>query len=123
MHALNLCIGYGIGLKENVRNMYIPDPNDKEGKVCIKKKVVVTEGGAFPEGGAVIRKLRALNNVFASSRSPERIAKLKEVQTFYKFPQLAAMIDIDVRVASTVKLFRRSIINHPAFNAFSRRQT
>ncbi|KAL3667592.1 hypothetical protein V7S43_007146 [Phytophthora oleae] len=33
MHALNLCIGYGIGLKENVRNMYTPDPNDKEGKV------------------------------------------------------------------------------------------
>ncbi|KAL3666654.1 hypothetical protein V7S43_008284 [Phytophthora oleae] len=102
--------------------MYTPDPNDKEGKVCIKKKVVVTEGGAFPkEVLFVIRKLRALNNVFASSRSPERIAKLKEVQTFYKFPQLAAMVDIDVRVASTVKLFRRSIVNYPAFNAFFQR--
>ncbi|KAL3667593.1 hypothetical protein V7S43_007147 [Phytophthora oleae] len=31
------------------------------------------------------------------------------------------MVDIDVRVASTVKLFRRSIVNYPAFNAFFQR--
>ncbi|KAL3659236.1 hypothetical protein V7S43_015814 [Phytophthora oleae] len=77
--------------------------------------------GAFPEGGAVIRKVRALNNIFASSRSPERIAKLKEAQTFYNFFQLGAMVDIDVRIASTVKLFRRSIVNYPAFNAYFQR--
>uniref|UniRef100_H3H8J3 Uncharacterized protein n=1 Tax=Phytophthora ramorum TaxID=164328 RepID=H3H8J3_PHYRM len=115
MHALNLCISYGIGLKENVRNEYM---KDERTKLFVKKRVVVTQGGAFPEGGAVIRKLRNLNNFFASSKSPERIARLRDVQKFHKLPQLAALIDIDVRVASTIKLFRRSIINYPAFQAF-----
>uniref|UniRef100_H3GMY1 Uncharacterized protein n=1 Tax=Phytophthora ramorum TaxID=164328 RepID=H3GMY1_PHYRM len=115
MHALNLCISYGIGLKENVRNEYM---KDERTKLFVKKRVVVTQGGAFPEGGAVIRKLRNLNNFFASSKSPERIARLRDVQNFHKLPQLAALIDIDVRVASTIKLFRRSIINYPAFQAF-----
>ncbi|KAL3674049.1 hypothetical protein V7S43_000001 [Phytophthora oleae] len=95
MHTLNLCIGYGIGLKENVRNMYVPDPKANEINEYIKKKVAMTKGGSFPEGGVIIRKLRLLNNFFASSRSPERIAKRKEVQKFYKLPQLSAIVDID----------------------------
>jgi len=112
MRALNLCIGYGIGLKENVRNVYVLDP---ETEVYVKTRRVVTEGGAFPEGGVVIRKLRALNSYF---KSPERVARLTEVQQFHKLPDLAALIDVDVRVASTIKLFRRSIINYAAFRAF-----
>ncbi|KAL3658150.1 hypothetical protein V7S43_016781 [Phytophthora oleae] len=115
MHALNLCIGYGIGLKENVRNEYVLDPSTK---LPVKKKVLVTKRGAFPEGGKLIRKLRALNNFFASSRSAEIIARLKQVQKFHQLHELAAMVDIDVRVASTIKLFRGSIVNYAAFQAF-----
>ncbi|KAG1708730.1 hypothetical protein DVH05_022355 [Phytophthora capsici] len=66
----------------------------------------------------LIRKLRTLNNFFSSSRSSERIARLKQVQIFHRLPELATLVDVDVRVASTVKLFRRSIINYPAFQAF-----
>ncbi|KAG6949998.1 hypothetical protein JG688_00014379, partial [Phytophthora aleatoria] len=33
-------------------------------------------------------------------------------------PELAAIVDLGVRVASTIKLFRRSIINYRAFKAF-----
>jgi hypothetical protein len=29
MHLLNLCIGYGIGLKENIRHTYTKDPTTK----------------------------------------------------------------------------------------------
>ncbi|ETM41676.1 hypothetical protein L914_12568 [Phytophthora nicotianae] len=97
MHVLNLCIGYGIGLKENVRNEYILDSKTSD---FVKKR------------------LRALNNFFASSRSSERIAHLKQVQMFHRLPELATLVDADVRVASPVKLFRRSIINYPAFQAF-----
>ncbi|EGZ24662.1 hypothetical protein PHYSODRAFT_325756 [Phytophthora sojae] len=115
MHALNLCIGYGIGLKENVRNEY---KNNPKSEAYVQTRTVVTKGGAFPEGGNVIRKLRALNNFFASSKSPERVARLKDVQKFHKLPQLAALVNIDVRVASTIKLFQRLIINFSAFQAF-----
>ncbi|ETI43532.1 hypothetical protein L914_11067 [Phytophthora nicotianae] len=52
MHALNLCIGYGIGLKENLRNDYVLDPKSQ---TFVKKRVVVTMGGAFPEGSALIQ--------------------------------------------------------------------
>ncbi|GMF80514.1 unnamed protein product [Phytophthora fragariaefolia] len=114
MHALNLCIGYGIGLKENVRNVYKLDPKTQ---IYAKTRVVVTEGGAFPEGGKIIRKLRALNNFFAN-KSPERAASLIEVHKFHKLPQLAPLVDVDVRVTSTIKLFQRSIVNYPAFQTF-----
>ncbi|OWZ01430.1 hypothetical protein PHMEG_00027181 [Phytophthora megakarya] len=101
MHALSLCLGYGIGLKENTKN-----------------KKVVTEGGEFKEGGRVIRKLRALNLYFGSTKSPQRIARLKEVQRLFKLPQLAALIDVDVRIGSVIKLLQRSIINYAAFKAY-----
>ncbi|ETK83623.1 hypothetical protein L915_11233, partial [Phytophthora nicotianae] len=91
---------------------------DPKSQTFVKKRVVVTMGGAFPEGSALIQKLRALNNFFVSSRSSERIDRLKQVQQFHKLPVLAALVDVDVRVASTIKVFRRSIINYPAFQAF-----
>ncbi|KAE9246389.1 hypothetical protein PF004_g4832 [Phytophthora fragariae] len=75
-----------IGLKENVRNVYKLDPKTQ---IYAKTRVVVTEGGAFPEGGKIIRKLRALDNFF-TSKSPERGARLIE----------------------------RSIVNYPTFQAF-----
>ncbi|KAL3662394.1 hypothetical protein V7S43_012721 [Phytophthora oleae] len=112
MHALNLCIGYGVGLKENMRSMQEIDPKTKCG---VKRSVVVTQGGEFQEGAQVIRKLRALNKYFASSKSPQRIDGLKQVQKFHKLPQLAALIDVDVRVAFVVKLLQIYIVNYPAF--------
>jgi hypothetical protein len=110
MHALNLCIGYGTGLKE-----YVKDPKTN---TFVKRRVVVTKGGSFPEGGVIVRKLRAINHFFASSRLPERVARLTNVQKFHTLPVLAALIDVDVREASTIKLFRRSIVNYAAYQAF-----
>ncbi|POM64623.1 Hypothetical protein PHPALM_19819 [Phytophthora palmivora] len=54
IRSLNRCIGYGIGLKK-----YPIDPKTNQ---AVKNRVIVTDGGPFPEGGAVIRKLRALKN-------------------------------------------------------------
>eukprot|EP00644_Phytophthora_capsici_P002823 jgi/Phyca11/124945/e_gw1.55.260.1 len=46
---LNLCIGYGIGLKDNIQTNIV---------------TIVTPGGSLEKGGEVIQKLRNLNNHF-----------------------------------------------------------
>ncbi|KAG6963290.1 hypothetical protein JG688_00008205 [Phytophthora aleatoria] len=99
MHCLSLCIGYGVGLKENTITRTVMDPLTK---VKFKKREVVTTGGAFPEGTAVIRKLRSVNKYFASTQ-------------MRGLPQQGGLIDVDVRVASVVKLFQRSIVNYTAY--------
>ncbi|KAG6966960.1 hypothetical protein JG687_00004543 [Phytophthora cactorum] len=105
MHCLNLCIGYGVGLKENVIYRVVTDPVTK---AKMKKRVFVTEGGAFPEGFAVIRKLRALNKLFTNTVAVQRGHKI------------SGPIDIDVRVESVVKLFQRSIVNYTAYQWYFR---
>jgi hypothetical protein len=60
----NLCIGYGIGLKKNVHNLY---ELNSEMEAYVKTRRVDTEGGDFTEGSVAIRKLRALNNFLSSS--------------------------------------------------------
>jgi hypothetical protein len=117
MHCLNLCIGYGVGLIENVQTRLTEDPVTKE---KVKERVFVTEGGQFREGACVIRKLRALNKYFASSTAVQRGHRLAEVQRFEGLPELGGMIDVDVRVASVVKLFQRSIVNYTAYESYFR---
>jgi len=112
MHRLNLCIAYGIGLKENTRTASEVMPATGE---RIKVTRVVTKGGALREGRAVVKKLRALNNFFSTS---QRIHRLQSLQSAHGFPRLAAMTDVDVRVGSTCKVMKRSIVNYPALNAF-----
>jgi hypothetical protein len=70
IYILNLFISYGIGMKENLRT------RKADGGIGSIVKEVVTEGGALPEGVAVIRKLHALNNNFST---PKRIDQLKKI--------------------------------------------
>ncbi|OWZ14566.1 hypothetical protein PHMEG_00011940 [Phytophthora megakarya] len=91
MHCLNLYIGYGVGLKENTRKITIVNPITKE-KI---KREIVTEGGEFREGHNLI-----------------------DLQTLHNLPVLSGIIDVDVRVASVVKLFQRSIVNYLAYQRY-----
>ncbi|ETK79010.1 hypothetical protein F441_15373 [Phytophthora nicotianae CJ01A1] len=88
MRLLNLCIGYGIGLKDNIQTV---------------------------TGGNVIKKLRNLNNHF---RSPKQREALKNIQAALSYPELEPLTDVDVRVANTCKLIRRSVVNYSAFEAY-----
>lgn len=76
---------------------------------------MVTKGWALPEGRRVITKLHALNNHFSTR---ERLSKLANVQIERRLPQLRPVVDVDVRVASTCKLMRRSMLNFHAYRAF-----
>jgi hypothetical protein len=115
MHMLNLCIGYGIGMKENTRIRSLIDGDSNKTK---KARCVVTEGGALPEGASVIRKLRALNNFF---NSPQRVDRLRKLQDSLCLPTLKTVVDVDVRVASTCNLMKRSLVNYPAYKAYFRK--
>jgi hypothetical protein len=112
MHILNLCIGYGIGMKENVRTTKTTDPTTG---ATTSVKSFVTDGGALPQGADVIRKLRALNNYFCT---PKRREKLALIQDAHSLPVLAPLLDIDVRVGSACQLMRRSIVNYTAMKLF-----
>ncbi|KAG3168355.1 hypothetical protein C6341_g11335 [Phytophthora cactorum] len=68
MHCLNLCIGYGVGLKENVIYRVVTDPVTK---AKMKKRVFVTEGAV------------------------QRGHKLTEVQQLHGLPEISGPIDID----------------------------
>ncbi|KAG1697093.1 hypothetical protein DVH05_017479 [Phytophthora capsici] len=109
---LNLCIGYGIGLKDNIQT------NSVWNAACHswdKVVTIVTPGGSLEKGGEVIQKLRNLNNHF---RSPKQRNALKKIQEALSYPELDPMTDKDVRVAYTCKLIRRSVVNHAAFEAY-----
>ncbi|GMF34809.1 unnamed protein product [Phytophthora fragariaefolia] len=112
MHCLNLCIGYGVGLKEIKKLKFYDRPI---GNQKLKRRVIVTGGGEFPEGSRVIRELRNLNKYFASATAVQRGHMLTKIQQFNGLPELVGLIGIDVRVASVMKLLQRSIINYPAF--------
>lgn len=64
MHRLNLCIAYGIGLKENTKTTMTTNQNTGQREKIAR---IVTQDGALPEGGAVIKKMRVLNNFFSTS--------------------------------------------------------
>ncbi|KAG1687186.1 hypothetical protein DVH05_005353 [Phytophthora capsici] len=112
MHLLNLCIGYGLGVKNDIQT------NSVWNAACHswdKVVTIVTPGGTLEEGGEVIQKLRNLNNHF---RSPKQRNALKKIQEALSYPELEPMIDKDVRVAYTCKLIRRSVVNYAAFEAY-----
>jgi hypothetical protein len=112
MHVLNLCIGYGIGLKENMKTKRTVDPITG---TTTTVKEAVSEGGPLPEGADVIRKLRSLNNYFCT---PKRREKLARIQDAHALPLLSPLLDVDVRVASACRLMRRSILNYTAMMLF-----
>ncbi|OWZ09680.1 hypothetical protein PHMEG_00017576 [Phytophthora megakarya] len=65
MHLLNLCIGYGLEVKDNIQT------NSVWNAACHswdRVVTIVTPGGSLEEGGAVTQKLRNLNNYFRSPK-------------------------------------------------------
>ncbi|OWZ04495.1 hypothetical protein PHMEG_00023591 [Phytophthora megakarya] len=100
MHLLNLWVGYGVGMKANKQTAVV---------------TIVTPGDSLEEGGAVIQKLRNLNNYF---RSPKQRNTSKKIQEVMPYPELDPMIDKDVRVTYTCKLTRGSVVNYAAFEAY-----
>ncbi|KAI9996870.1 hypothetical protein PInf_000133 [Phytophthora infestans] len=95
MHLLNLCIGYGIGLKDNIQTTTVW--NEFTGS-WDKIATTVTPGGALYEGGDVIHKLRNLNNHF---RPPKQRNALKKIQEALSYPELEPMTEQDSTKDST----------------------
>ncbi|KAG6956646.1 hypothetical protein JG688_00011319 [Phytophthora aleatoria] len=87
MYLLNLCIGYGIGLKDNIQTVTLWNESTASWDKVV---TTVTPGGAFDKGGAVIQKLRNLNNYF---RSPKQRNALKPIQEALSYPELEPMTD------------------------------
>ncbi|KAG6951233.1 hypothetical protein JG687_00013743, partial [Phytophthora cactorum] len=92
MYLLNLCIGYGIGLKDNIQTLTVWNESTASWDKVV---TTVTPGGAFDKGGAMIQNLRNLNNHF---RSPKQRNALKPIQETLSYPELESMTDKDVRV-------------------------
>ncbi|KAE9354579.1 hypothetical protein PF008_g4457 [Phytophthora fragariae] len=112
MHLLNLCIGYGIGLKDNIQTVTVwNDSTNSWDKVV----TTVTSGGSFDEGGDVIQKLHNLNNYF---KSPKQRNALRKIQEALSYPELDPMTDKTVRVAYTCKVIRRSVVSYSAYKAY-----
>lgn len=95
MHLLSLCIGYGLGMKDNIQTTSVWDSKSDSWEKVV---TTVTPGGAFDEGGTVIQKLRNLNNYFRSSK---QLTGLTMIQKALSYPELSPLTDSDVRVAYT----------------------
>ncbi|KAF1773285.1 hypothetical protein GQ600_12485 [Phytophthora cactorum] len=74
MYLLNLCIGYGIGLKDNIQtSSWLMEQGGDNRDPC----------GALDEGGSVIQKLRNLSNHF---RPTKQLNALKMAQKALSYP-------------------------------------
>ena len=77
MHQLNLCLKYGLGICENYKSEDMLDNNGVVIRNSIGKKVIhkviVTPGGSFLGGEALVKKLKALANYFDSPQRQERL--------------------------------------------------
>ncbi|EEY57044.1 uncharacterized protein PITG_10617 [Phytophthora infestans T30-4] len=113
MHVLNLCLQYAIGMTENKETVEVYDPATNS---CKREKRYCTVGGAFEEGRDLIKRVRALNNYFSTQQRCQRLEKMQE---FYGLPKIGPTLDCDTRVAFTVKLLERSIVNYSAFQYYS----
>ncbi|OWY90197.1 hypothetical protein PHMEG_00041788 [Phytophthora megakarya] len=82
------------------------------------RRTLVTTGGTLPKGAELVKKVRKLNNYFTTTT---RIARLEEVQKFYQYPILRTKVDVEVRVASTISVFQRTIVNFKAFEKYFER--
>ena len=88
MHQLNLCLNYGLGICENYNSEDMIDDNgvvirNSSGNKVIRK-VIVTPGGSFIEGEALVKKLKALANYFDSPQRKERLLKVQDYHSLYQ---------------------------------------
>ncbi|ETP40711.1 hypothetical protein F442_12006 [Phytophthora nicotianae P10297] len=83
VRVLNLCLLYGIGVRENCKTVSMLDP--ATGKQKIERRLC-TVGGPFPEDAALIKKVRNLNNYF---NSPQWVGCLSK-RTIVNYPVFKA---------------------------------
>ncbi|KAG3094752.1 hypothetical protein PI124_g16184 [Phytophthora idaei] len=108
MYVLNLCLVCGLGMRETVETFYVIYSTTN---LAEKHRRMCTLGGPFSEGAALAKKVRGLINYF---KSPQRVERLTKVQRFYGLPEVSTMVNCDTRIASTVTLFQRIILDYPA---------
>ncbi|POM76626.1 hypothetical protein PHPALM_6111 [Phytophthora palmivora] len=93
IHLLNLCISYGIGLKDIIQTVSVWNVSTVTWDKVVTK---ITPGGSFDEGGYVIQNLRNLNNYV---KAPKQRNALRKIQEALSYPELDPLADNDVRVA------------------------
>ena len=111
MHVANLILSYGSGLRENYR-VKVPE-GQPEGTPKIR--TVVTEGGAFTDGKLIHDKVSKINKFFHYG---QRLKQLNVIQECNLLPMVVPQKDAITRVAYMVKMYRRTILNHYAFQQF-----
>ena len=114
MHKSSLALAYGIGFKENTKQEYERDSNgnvrlNKDEKV-IKKAVVITPGGAFPEGLEMLLKFAALVNHF--DKSGQKKSDLSDICKTNDHPEFMLKNPAKTRVASHIYLLQSVIQNY-----------
>jgi hypothetical protein len=75
-------------------------------------------GGAFPEGKALIGKLRTLASYFAVTQRATRLAKIKNK---FRLPAAAAHVDAETRIGFVSALLAASLLNEYAYNMYRQR--
>jgi len=107
MHVVNLVIAYALGIKENTRSQ------DEIVDGAIKRvHKIVTPGGEFKQGMAIIKAGRAIVNFFGSS--PQRKHKLEAIRELYGLPSIQLTNYPDTRVSFASKLFQTLMANYHA---------
>ncbi|POM81552.1 Hypothetical protein PHPALM_460 [Phytophthora palmivora] len=104
IQLLNLCNWYGLGLTDNIQTVTVWN----ESKKRMRKSSPNSHARSY-------QNLRNLNNHFKSSKQRYALSKIYEVLSY---PDLDPLTDMDVRVAFTCKLIRRSVVNYAAFQAY-----
>ena len=110
MHVLNLCMLYGLGLRENTQTK-----NEIVDGKKMKVQRVVTPGGEFKGGLKLVEQFRKLPKYFASTQKKEILKKIQDSQGL---PVGIPSLDGKTRVASCHKLFRTTIYHKKSLEAF-----
>ena len=119
MHQLNLCLKYGFGICDKYKSEYMLDNNgvvirNSSGKKVIWK-VIVTPGGSFLEGEALVKKLKALANYFDSPQRREQLWKVQDHHSLYQgFPGNPG----DTRLTSMTKMFHQYLFYYHGLKLF-----
>ena len=108
MHVVNLCLGYGLGVKENTKSRRV---NDGEGGAVTKVHSIVTKGGPFLDGARICKVARKVVNFFTAS--PQRKEKLEKQRTAMDMPKIALKNYPDTRVSCVVFLYQSLLVNFP----------
>lgn len=105
MHVLSLVLGYSLGVKENTKTERIAGANG----TVQKTKTIVTKGGPFTEGMAIVKSSKSVVNYFGGS--PQREEALDKCREHFTYPTITLVNPAETRVAYVVKMFRTIIPN------------